>query len=116
MSKLQEKSLPQLLDLLANGRAISQENIDAIKSFINENFEETPRLKLMRAHKEIDAMTLPDEVKEAVKLAQSDACDLASRLDPLHIISFQQFETLVQDFFKIKQGLHTRSPLKWGGG
>jgi hypothetical protein len=108
---LENKSLFELLDIYTTLITKTPESFgqkDSAKTvydFIIQNFTEKPTVELRKAYDAVDAMNLPNKVKDTIKQVKYCAFDIAQHLDPMDVSSMAMLKKILEERISVAESV-----------
>lgn len=109
---LERKTLRELLNSYAiwSGPTHTEEsnkgsNCQILHDFILQNFTEKPTVELRKAYEAVDAMNLPDRVKDTMKQVKYCAFDIAQHLDPMDVSGMPMLKKIIEERISVAESV-----------
>ncbi len=108
--ELETRSLSELLRIYIQADKFANEKnqldyLRLVEGFILNNFTEKPMVKLQKANIGVDAMNLPDGVKQKIKEAKYCAANICDHLDPVHMGSMATLKKIVEELISTSEAV-----------
>ncbi len=97
---LDTKSFSELVDLLANARALDQADTENLKEYMKANFGPTFDHQISLAHDRVDNSEMKSDAKIAQKQAINLVGDIIPRVQPHNVTSVKMVEAVVVERIK----------------
>ncbi len=80
-------------------------NCQILHDFILQNFTEKPTVELRKAYDAVDAMNLPNKVKDTIKQVRYCAFDIAQHLDPMDVSGMAMLKKIIEERISVAESV-----------